>query len=478
MAPTPPVKTRSGRVSKKTKKWEEQLVTKAPTKAAKAPTKAAKGAKGNSKVLKPAAKKNASKTSKKRTPDPMSEFQSNLYKEIDEAAQREGSQSTLDDIQDILCRARLSFFYHRLPVSKQEPVRKALERSPAVGGGSRTLARHERFRGVLEKAKDTIWADAKINHSRFLPFEGAFLILSICAHSKSFRDAIRRSDSDSQKDGLPKWAPVMAFIKSRFHSLELFARLRATIWEEPLKEHDRDFQRLIDTVLKGSVKSEDLNGRYLGMRDSDLQKCHPNLPKPVHTKNKHWYLAADEFSALKCELTYTVTRDLKRFGDKRKILNKSETVAQVKIEDSIFLSEYPWPNKHQWPEPDPRYTGFDEVKPCFHCDTSQTPIAKNTDKTLAQTIRGCTCDFAAVREENDYPQALLYELFETQHTGLVYEHCSGYPKNHYLKSITAKCTRTRQGLAGLHLLVMVANGAKHTVWRLKCQNAMKMRMAA
>ncbi|OQV01980.1 SET domain-containing protein [Cladophialophora immunda] len=357
---------------------------------------------------------------------------------------------------------------------------------PAQSTRKRLRARLDRFESndprekrVANLAKD----DVDIGHAqRLTDFcdDPNLLLLTICAHSKSFRDAIGRSDGESRAQGEPEWSHILPKIKECASSLELFARTYQFDWTDALFAFDDHFEDLLIIVYKDCRDSRGKDGTNFGIGDEDLKETHQIGDEDKHKVHHHWVLPLEDgapavWPSIKC----TITQDLTKAGfvhgenaiagipeqgnnlevDPAALFPpKSKPVLQqFNIDQSIVLPNYVWPTStHKVIHPDgsvyedPSFCGFPN-NPCQACgaeesapgltsddesdsdtdtDTgSDTIVAVSAGKKQLQKVqqdqqpdRACQCTFADLcrwcnKPPQDNHSNILVELYTTAEKG-------------------------------------------------------------
>ena len=255
--------------------------------------------------------------------------------------------------------------------------------------------------------------------------ELGFVVLSICAHSQTFRDAIN-------EDLQPDWNAKYAIIQEYAYSLELFGRIRGLDWKRPLHAHDASLDILAKNVLGGQLKGHDIprpRGEVLGIQDGDLNERH-NLSggnSIPHLK----ILAAGQTSATDCRIKYNVTKDSVRAVPRIGRVGDTADVLQEDIIESVVLPRYRWPLMTQWPVEDPRYSGFDGDA-CVVCESESDFITKSWKKSGKIYTPPCQCTFAELQEKNEHPATPLLELISTARTGTGVRALQDIARNQYL----------------------------------------------
>ncbi|KAJ9612008.1 hypothetical protein H2200_003603 [Cladophialophora chaetospira] len=301
------------------------------------------------------------------------------------------------------------------------------------------------------------------------------LLLTFCAHSPSFREAIKRTDVDSSADGLPYWDDIFALIKACALSVELFARSYEYDWENHLRAFERHFETVLEVVYEDQqMKTAGgvLDGVHpwnFGIAEGDLDQIH-EIPDDWESHiHHHWALPkADKQPAIRPAIEYTVTGDMWRapfvndfnaIVDRRKPDNRKrarakpvvrlpvdskQTLKQLDIIESVILDS----GNHQWPN---GYTSNNVIGRYDFCGAPETPCEAcgavapgGVNGTvvvgangLGQDAYPCQCtlgDLMKLRNKNDFtdPDNLLVELYTTNDKGRGVRSLQHIPKDTYI----------------------------------------------
>ena len=212
-----------------------------------------------------------------------------------------------------------------------------------------------------------------------------FLLLSVCAHSKSFRVLI---DTDSLGPGSRTlWQDLCNLIESHAYSIELYARTRGLDWNTPLTEGSREGSNAWDHLVCQSLygvldqHSHFRETEVLGISDMQYSIRH-ELPDSIGHYHE-WVVASAPRRAYNPTMTYRTGK-----GKTSRLV----TERQVNIDASIILDDsdqFKWQNRSAWPIDDPRYRGPVSA-PCEVCpdDSGKGATApQRCDHTLAQLCR-------------------------------------------------------------------------------------------
>ncbi|EXJ80229.1 hypothetical protein A1O1_08371 [Capronia coronata CBS 617.96] len=322
-------------------------------------------------------------------------FMIKVYAEIHAAALTPISQAERSEIHGVLRKARTVRFLKFLPKKTRDEVTTALkDASPST----------RRVSGVHRDAMDIIQVSPSTLRDRLHHFPN-LLLLSICAHSETFRTALAQEAAVSKANHEPTWAHLLAKLKQSASSLELFAQTRGLGWRRALAAHDNDFDILLSRVLR-DFRLSGIDKTSFGIGTNDLQELHA----VDDTSPYHWVLPPNNKKTVRCEIEYKVTADLMRDGVAVQTgnntnnaspptlqINDDQVVQQWDIADSIILPNYTWPKLAPEAAGEPRFCGFKDS----HC------VACGQDLT-------CTCTPADLL---DGGAEVLVELITTARTG-------------------------------------------------------------
>ena len=212
-----------------------------------------------------------------------------------------------------------------------------------------------------------------------------FVLLSVCAHSKSFRILL---DTDPLSLGSQTlWQDLRNLIESHAYSIELYARTRGLDWNPPLTESSRDGSYAWDQLICQSLydvldqHSHLRETEVLGVSDTEYNIRH-ELPDSVGHHHE-WVVASGSSTAYNPTMTYRTGK-----GKTCRLVIER----QVNIDASIILDDsdqFKWQNRPAWPTDDPRYRGPVSA-PCEVCldDSGKETVApQRCDHTLAQMCR-------------------------------------------------------------------------------------------
>jgi hypothetical protein len=230
-----------------------------------------------------------------------------IYEEIHHAGMGKLRQNPLYDIHLFLFKARVCRFFDLL----SDGVRDSLRDQPFAHDENDMRC------GVAAwQAKIALNFPEPERLKEFCA-DPNLLLLTICAHSKSFRDALKRSDADSRQEGEPTWSDVYPTIKSCASSLELFARSYHFDWFSSLHKFDPHFKLILDWVYTQETQAGGaLEGKTmanLSIAEGDLVEIH-QMPDGQGSKiHHHWALPIEDRElAVRPSIEYTVTTDMAR----------------------------------------------------------------------------------------------------------------------------------------------------------------------
>lgn len=383
----------------------------------------------------PAPKKTA-KAGSSRKPDDanqklLRDSLASIYQEIDEYARQDTSQFWTPAELKILDK-------------KVEPIRQILRQARMIRSLDQiqtqrhglVINRLHSFQSSNTKVSQVVakgnadWNLPVVFQTRLKEFFGRqpnFVVLSICAHSNTFRDALFRLDADSQAQSLPKWGQLSPMIQANASSLELFAEVRGLAWEAALDHANDHFGLLLKHVFVGNhTMTNDATGNRdsitnsgnFGIKSTDATLVH-SVPRKEREPGL-WTLPLDPTKAASRNEAQVITtkKTLAEFKktNPRLRLYSPVTVVQADIEESILLPGYDeiYP---EWIKPrdkrrpvDPRFDGRKEAE-CMVCGK------KATAKSTREKTRPCTCNFTDLRRWQWHDNHALYELADTGRIG-------------------------------------------------------------
>lgn len=351
----------------------------------------------------------------------------NIYYEIDIYATRptnqdftpgekKASQTEADAIHSVLRQARMIRSLDQISAARQGLVVSWLH---AYKTGHKKAA-------AAVALGNADWALDQAFQSRFREFFGPphpnLSTLSICAHSKTFREALFRSDDDSAKKGLPVWRDLLALIKNNTSSLELFAEVRALPWEAVLDQANEHFALLLKHVFTGAhsmtnnatPKSQSITSeKNFGIKPDDERVVH--IIDDDKRDQGLWELRSDQIrKATRSNINIMVTpRTLDEFQaifkQKYPNLQPGDEIAidQETIKESVVLEGY----EEYYPDWIKSEKGQQAIEPRFTnsvCEVCNTPSSLKAGR---ERTRVCTCDFVDLRDSRGLGN-MLFELVE------------------------------------------------------------------
>ncbi|KIX93736.1 uncharacterized protein Z520_10642 [Fonsecaea multimorphosa CBS 102226] len=426
-------------------------------------------------------------------------FMIKLYAEIHHAATvRTIGQWDRYWTQDLLRRARTVRFFDLATGSARHHLRARLDKFESDSPKEKRVAK---------LAKDDVGISYAQRLTEFCDNPN-LLFLTICAHSKSFREAILRSDAESRALGEPEWSLIYSRIKECASSLELFARTHKFDWTDALFFFNGHFEDLLIIVYKHCQDARDKDGVSFGIGDDDLSETHPIGAEDKHKVHHHWALPVEDgepavWPSVKC----TITQDLVNAGfvhgevavagipaegnnlevDAAAILplKSKQVLQQFNIDQVIVLPNYDWPAEvHQVTYPDgsvyedPTFCGFPK-NPCGVCG-AETQNAQQQQQS-PQAEPACQCTFADLcKWHNKPPQDnhgdILVELYTTAEKGRGVRALQPIRKGTYLGEYTGEIyaaqpdannsvgtlANPRYGLMTYHMVLDVARADDYT----------------
>jgi hypothetical protein len=340
-----------------------------------------------------------------------------IYQEIDTFARRDKAQcwtqkeqkrlnEEMDAIHQILRQARMIRSLGQIPSKRQTPLQRLL----------RTFQTDRADVTEAVASGNADWSITGRIQKRFKNFceDPNLMILSICAHSQTFRDAIFRSDEDSVRQKLPEWNDLFAMIKSNASSLELFAQVRDLTWTTALEHSNDHFAILLDNVFVKTYEIPDVQMDRFGIGPNDLNQIHQ---VGFYKEPGLWVLPQGKGLASRSKIEISATEStLSEFkkDDPALELYSHLDVLQQDIKESVVLPGYEYPG---WLKPrddkqpaDPQFAGY-ENEQCFVCGK------KGTAKSARDKTRPCRCTFEDLRRFHGQDPNALFELVDTERLG-------------------------------------------------------------
>lgn len=340
-----------------------------------------------------------------------------IYKEIDAfarqdrskywtAKEQKSSNDKMDAIHQFLRQARMIRSLGQIPWEQHKSLRRRLNTFQAdIPVVARAVAR-----------ANADWSISGDIQKRFKDFcEGPnLMILTICAHSQTFRDAIFRSDEDSQQQKLPEWDGLFVVIKSSASSLELFAQVRDLTWKTSLEHSHSHFGLLLDRVFIKPYGISDIQKESFGIKPGDLDQVHDiGLDKEPGS----WIVPGGKGPAYRSRIEIVATKStVSEFNKKDsavELLSKLD-VLQENINESVVVPGYQYP---EWLKPrdnkqpsDPQFAGY-ENEECFVCSK------KGTARSARDKTRPCKCTYGDLQRSYGQDET-LFEVFDTERLGV------------------------------------------------------------
>jgi hypothetical protein len=294
-----------------------------------------------------------------------------IYTAADQIYRRGGTKPrTPHLVNEIIIRARCArVLTHLSDEGRAAYLTVIATTKPSLSGRAQVIAEHMERLGR-----------ENIDRQRFSAFVDRFglLLLTICAHSKSFRFILLSAHLGNRNPAL--WGDLCNLIESHAYSIELYARTRGLDWNTPLTETSDEWDQLIcqslyDVLEEHSTFTET---QVLGISDTEYRIRHelPDIIGHYHD----WVVSSDPRTAYNPEITYRIGKGKSP---------KSVTERQVTIDSSVVLDKPVWVNRSQWPIDDPRYRG-PHSDPCELCpeDINDRKLAvEYCNHTLAELCR-------------------------------------------------------------------------------------------
>lgn len=250
------------------------------------------------------------------------------------------------------------------------------------------------------------------------------MILSVCAHSRTFRETFQRilQRKDEKAKGKPKWADLCRMIVKNAASLELFALVRSLRWREALDNYDDNFRMLVAVV--GPTTPALAGNPSLGYLTKEIKQVHDIGDEK---RQAQWALEGPKDPAFRPTVKIMMTEHLNSRiaqSELKPVVDTELTVYQVDIDDSRVLYDIPgWHPRLKLGSGgrDPRFCGTVQPKrseksgdaeaigPCESCGAYST-------KDEVINAKQCECDFAEFLRKHKMPNMLM-ELVETEKMG-------------------------------------------------------------
>ena len=295
-----------------------------------------------------------------------------IYEEIHKVATfkyrgtRKYSKSyVLEDTHYFLFQARLCRFFDLMSPIDRHTLRGMLMNY------NLNSERQKRGGNVVDDAVKALNICSEPGRLRDFCGDPNLLLLTICAHSKSFRKVLERSDDDGRREGEPLWSDVYPVIKTCTSSLELFARSYDFDWVDSLRQLEDHFKVLLNDVYWELRQTTGLlrgvNISNFGIKPGDLDQIH-NIPDGQESHiHHHWSLPIeDKQPAVRPMIKYTVTPEMAQtpfVNDFYAVIDRpivgrpvhaqptvrlpvdsEQTLKQLDVLNSVILEGQPWPN--------------------------------------------------------------------------------------------------------------------------------------
>lgn len=290
---------------------------------------------------------------------PQRGFLALIYQEVHNVALGEPINGNWAAVQDLIRFARFNRFLRMLRAGRRQtyltsirnfnhPLRRLDAKVKAILPDFPALTRYKSRR--LDQFVDNL----------------GYPLLCICAHSRTFRDALTKPDRNAPNNLF--WNLAFQALSNNASSLEFFAKIRGIDIHFMFHACDPFFKFLVKYPFQGLLPQDGHGGltqNDFGTNSGRMSEWHEHHPNAAAGLDPHLYpIPVEDAEPEPCTLTYTVSRYLQR-DEPTKILNAPETLDQNGIAESVVLEGgYTWPLRDDWPERDPRYAGF-EGDPCI-----------------------------------------------------------------------------------------------------------------
>jgi hypothetical protein len=260
-----------------------------------------------------------------------------IYTAVDQISRRGRTKPrTLEIVNGIIIKARCArVLTHLSPTSRAAYLAAIAKSIPPLGGRARVIAEQMQTVGLDNTTRRRL---ATFVH-RF-----GFLLLSVCAYSKSFRFIFLQSHLGDRNRAL--WRDLCEMIESHAYNLELYTRSRCLDWNTPLTEASQDWDQIIWRSLHGVLEEHSAFTKIdvLGISDTEYHIRHEF---PDYISHYHeWVVSSEPKTAYNPDMTYRINN-----GTKSQLV----TERQVNIDSSVILDKPIWVNRNKWPLDDHRY---------------------------------------------------------------------------------------------------------------------------
>jgi SET domain len=312
-----------------------------------------------------------------------------IYTAVDQICRRgRPKPRTSGIVNDIIIQARCARILTHLPDAGRAAYLAAIATtSSSLYGRSQIIAEHMRRLGHRNATR-----------RRFSDFVDrfGFLLLSICAHSKSFRFLLLQAHVSIRNRLL--WQDLCDLIKRYAYSIGLYARTRGLDWNRPLTEGSNDWDRLICRPLYDILEHHNTFSETQVLGISDTEYCIRHELSDNIGHYHEWVVASEPRTAYNPEMTYLTGRA----KSPRLVAER-----QVNIGCSIIRDRPVWINRKKWPIDDPRYRGPISA-PCEVCpnDVNNGRLAgEYCDHTLAEL---CKSNHSKIAKASSRVELLQY----------------------------------------------------------------------
>jgi SET domain len=322
-----------------------------------------------------------------------------IYTAVDQIYRRGRTKpNTPHLVTNTIIRARCAQALTDLSCNGRAAYIAAIARaSPSLGGRAKAIAKSLQKMGQED-----------ITRQRFSAFVDrfGFLLLSVCAYSKSFRFLLENVDLSNRNRGL--WRDLSDLIESHAHSIELYACTRGLDWNTPLAKGSHDWNQLICRSLRDILDEHSTftETPVLSISDAEYRMRH-ELPEKVGHYHE-WVVSSEYRTAYNPELTYRTTK-----GKNSRLV----TERQLNIDASVVLDKPVWVNRKQWPVDDPRYRGplSDACEVCLEVTDHATLTREDCGHTLDNL---CAVKEGGIRNGNIAKASSRVELLQYPGRGI------------------------------------------------------------
>ena len=338
-------------------------------------------------------------------------FLTDLYREVNDAATNDLDIPIIDEIHRLMRLVRTRRFISTCQPAGQTATLNCISSFYNDNPGS-PLA------GTLHHDLDRSNDLAAVRMLQVLECT-TFHVLSVCAHSLAFRTALTSPDIPHRQ---VRWSDRLEAISQSAASLELFAKTRGLDFVTPITIHNDYFGDLYRQCLGPRASANSLLSlAYHGIeiQKQDLEEKHA-LDLSLLDPHK-WKLTADGSPAKQCMITYDVTAEVAiDFAELQ--VGMSVTTPPVLIEDSEIVPSSVFNGAGDWPEYDPRFSGFGGVKNKCYLNSCQKravkKIGRRSQGVNVEYERRCTHTFEDLRSEHAEAMTPLIELMEYPRIGV------------------------------------------------------------